>query len=124
MKSIKLFLLISIIAFMSGCNNGAKLDIREKKIYLRIKNNLPYKYFDITLQNVGNKKLEIYNIKPSCKCIILKVEDTLIINPNASRKVTVKFMNDEKTDATERIVIVSNSKSKIEFLTINKKVLE
>ncbi|MBP6039650.1 MAG: DUF1573 domain-containing protein [Flavobacterium sp.] len=116
MKKIISFL--SFLLFISCSERKPIIKILNPKINIKAEKSKNLINFYINIENTGNDDLIIENVNTSCKCLA-SFEKKIIIKPNSKDSLKINYLNDEKINISEQIVIVSNTEPKINFVDIN-----
>lgn len=115
MKKIIYFTLT--ILFISCEQKQPKMKIQNRKLNIEVDSLQNIISFYIHLENVGDKDLIIEKVNTSCKCLV-GFEKKINISPKTKDSIKINYINDEKISHTEEIVIISNTKPKINFVEV------
>ncbi len=120
MTSRKPLIMAFALLFLFGCKKEPVLKISDT-IDLIVSEEDTDKVFYIFVENSGNENLKIRNIQTSCKCMSNDFE-AMVIPPKNRDSIKLIYINDMKEDSKERIVLYTNTKEKLHFITVNKKI--
>jgi hypothetical protein len=114
----KIVFLVLVALFISCGDKQPKIKIKNKKINIAIDSLQNSTSFYIYLENIGNDVLTIEKINTSCKCLA-GFDEKINIFPKTKDSIKINYINDEKLNHSEEIVIISNTIPKINFVTVN-----